>query len=91
MEEVGTTREVMIIVDRAEKSIGQGDELTQFTSALHVPINPEFAPRHLICVDEALDPVVLGNLSLRVVGPTRRNLERLRKKWLEWLEKHENQ
>ncbi|HID87872.1 MAG TPA: hypothetical protein EYP55_10935, partial [Anaerolineae bacterium] len=89
MEDVVASREVMILSDRMDKSIRQGDQLTQFAAALRIPINPEFASHHLICVDEAPGPIVLGNLSLHVVGPTRENLERLRKDWLDWLEKHE--
>jgi hypothetical protein len=87
--DVGTPRGVMIFSDRTGRSIGQGDELTQFAGALRIPINREFAPRCLICVEDAPDPVVLGNLTMHIVGPTRKNLEKLRKKWLKWLEEHE--
>jgi beta-lactamase superfamily II metal-dependent hydrolase len=74
---------------RAGRSIRQGDELTRFAVGLQIPINPGFPPQHLICLDDQPDPLRLGDLTLRVVGPTRSNLERLRRKWLKWLEQNE--
>ncbi len=82
-------RGVMTSSGRVEKTFEQGDELTQIARGLHIPINPEFTAQHLVCVDEAPSTIPLGDLSVRVVGPTRKNLERLRNKWLKWLEAQE--
>jgi beta-lactamase superfamily II metal-dependent hydrolase len=89
MQDPIVPRGVMAFSNRAEKSIGQGDELTQFAHALHIPINPEFTPQRLIWAGEAPNTIGLGGLSLRIIGPTRKNLERLRKKWLKWLAEQE--
>jgi hypothetical protein len=85
MQDALTPRGGMTFSNRAERSIGQGDELTHFADELHIPINLGFTPQRLVCVDEAPDPIPLGDLSLRVVGPTRKNMENLRKTWLKWL------
>lgn len=89
MDEAGGTRSLMPSADKADRSIRQGDELTREVRALDIPINPEFAPRRLITVEDAPEPIRVVNLSLRIVGPTEENLEGLRKEWLEWLEEHE--
>lgn len=90
MEDSGGLRELMVFSDRAEKGIKEGDALTEVVNGLGIPINHRFKPHRLICADDAPAPVVLGTLSLHVVGPTRRNLGKLKKKWLKWLEEHES-
>ena len=82
MRGLGSARGLMRSSDRMERGIGQGDKLTRAAEALAIPINPEFGPGRLICQDEAQDDRVFGNLSLRIVGPTKKNLEKLRKEWL---------
>lgn len=68
--------------------IGEGVALRQAAQALGVAINDGF-PNDLICADDHPAPVVLGDLTLRVVGPTQANLDDLRVKWEQWLEEHE--
>lgn len=68
--------------------IGEGDQVRRAAIALGIPINPGF-PGDLVSVDEAQDAVVLGDLELRIVGPTEKNLEELRNEWLDWLDEHE--
>lgn len=68
--------------------IGQGQRLRILAAQLQVPVNQGFA-NDLICVDDAPAPIQLGELTLRVVGPTRANLEELRREWEEWLDEHE--
>ncbi|MCL4297974.1 MAG: MBL fold metallo-hydrolase [Anaerolineae bacterium] len=89
MQNTPTPRETTTCSTSTERSIGQGDELTQSAEALRIPINPEFTPQGLICVDEAPQAIILGDLSLQVVGPTRQNLAMLQQKWLTWLEQQE--
>ena len=68
--------------------IGEGQRLRLLAAQLEVPVNQGF-PADLICVDDAPAPIQLGGLTLRVVGPTRANLEELRGKWEEWLDDNE--
>jgi len=78
-------------VDRQARSISQGDDLTQLATCLQIPLNPEFATHGLVCVDDAQTAIPLRNLRLSVVGPTQKNLQSLRKKWLNWLKAQEAQ
>ena len=89
MQKAAAPRELRPFSSIKERSIGQGDALTQCANALHLPLNPEFSPQGLVCVDEAPDAIAFGSLRLRVVGPTRKNLETLKKRWLTWLKKQE--
>lgn len=85
----GASRSLMGRTTQTGRSIRQGDELTREANALDIPINPRFAPEYVITVDTVPEPVVLGNLSLQVVGPTADNLDRLRAEWQEWLAEQE--
>ena len=88
-ERAGSSRDIMGRTAVTGRSIRQGDELTREASALEIQVNPRFAPKYLVSVDDVPDAVVLGNLSLQVVGPTSDNLDRLRTEWQEWLEKYD--
>jgi hypothetical protein len=68
--------------------IGEGQRLRILAAQLGLPVNDGFA-QDLICVDDAPAPVQLGTLTLRVVGPTRANLQELRLKWEKWLDDNE--
>lgn len=68
--------------------IGEGHRLRLLAAQLGIPVNDGFA-QDLVCVDDAPAPVQLGTLTLRVVGPTRANLEELRREWEIWLDEHE--
>lgn len=72
----------------AAQGVAEGSALRLAARALRLPINEGF-PGDLVCADDAPGPIVLGNLSLTVVGPTRANLDELRGKWEEWLAAHE--
>jgi beta-lactamase superfamily II metal-dependent hydrolase len=71
--------------------IGEGRQLHLLAGILGIVINPGF-PKGLVLVEEgeaAPNPIKIDNLTLRIIGPTKANLEELRNKWLEWLEKYE--
>jgi len=70
------------------EGISQGHQLRLGALAAGIPIN-EGIPEGLVLLDTLPEPVQLGPLSVRVVGPGRSSLERLKKKWLEWLEENE--
>jgi beta-lactamase superfamily II metal-dependent hydrolase len=75
-----------IFVDQSERSILQGDKLTNYANLLEIPINPGIEPSQPIRVNNPKSALTFGNLTLQVIGPNQRNLERLRKDWLKWLE-----
>jgi beta-lactamase superfamily II metal-dependent hydrolase len=74
----------------ATLGIDEGNALRTKATLLNVPINKSVPNVDLITVDDVKNPIAFGNLKLRVVGPTRANLEKLRKEWMSWLDKHED-
>jgi beta-lactamase superfamily II metal-dependent hydrolase len=68
--------------------VREGHKLRVTAKKLKIPVNKGFA-EDLIVLETAGQPVALGPLSLKVIGPTRANLTALRKEWLAWLEKTE--
>ena len=81
--------EKMMVSDRANRSINQGDRLHAMARGLGIDLNPQFGEERLITVEKSPQAVELGNLNLHIVGPTQKNLKRLRKKWLKWLKDQE--
>jgi glyoxylase-like metal-dependent hydrolase (beta-lactamase superfamily II) len=71
----------------ALQGIGEGRQLRRDAMLLGIPINDGF-PDDLVTVDTAPETIPLGDLTLRVVGPTLSNLEELQEEWEEWLEEH---
>jgi hypothetical protein len=69
--------------------LSEGNRLRLYAKKLKVPLNKGFK-KDLIVVESAGAPVKLGPLRLTVVGPTKANLEALRREWLEWLAKTEH-
>lgn len=68
-------------------SIAQGHQLRVDAQGLGFPRNPEFGEK-LILADQGQRPVDIGQgLKFTVVGPTKKELEALRKKHNEWLKK----
>lgn len=67
--------------------IGEGNRLRVMATQLAIPLNKGF-PTKLICVDDAPTDKVFGNLSLRIVGPTRANLDELRQEWEHWIDEN---
>jgi len=88
LSNAGAVRNRMTSAGMAVQGIGEGDEIRRAATVLGIPINTGF-PNDLVSVDEAPAPIVIGGITLRIVGPTAKNLEELRKKWLEWLDRYE--
>lgn len=84
------SRAVLATAERAFQGIAEGNRLRTIALQLGTAINDGF-PGRLIRVDDAPGPIVLGDLTLRVVGPTQKNVDELRTKWLEWLDEHEDE
>jgi hypothetical protein len=62
----------MQVASEASHGIGEENGLRLAALAMQVPINPGF-PNDLIVVDTAGAPRTIGNLQLRIVGPTKAN------------------
>jgi len=85
----GSAGHVMSICGAQVEGIGEGNSIRIGANALGIPINPGFN-NNLICVEDASQSRDFGELSLRIIGPTKDNLEDLRVKWLNWLDKYED-
>jgi ribonuclease BN (tRNA processing enzyme) len=67
------------------KGFQQGTDLTNLAKFLKIPINPEFDKT--ILVNDKIKSIKLKDLSIHILGPTKKNLEQLRKEWKKWLGK----
>ena len=67
------------------KGFQQGGDLTLLAKTLKIPINPNFSKE--IVVSNNIRSVRLNNISLNLIGPTKKNLEKLRKEWTNWVKK----
>lgn len=72
------------------QGISEGNQLRLAAATLGIPLNPDFNGR-IITLDAAPLPIGLDNLQMRIVGPTAKSLEKLKKEWLHWLDTHEDQ
>ena len=85
------TRTVFKTRSRAQmtvRGIREGHDLYQYAHELGIEINPQFNNDTIIVTNKPKE-LKFGNLKFLVIGPTRKNLEDLRKQWLDWLDKHE--
>jgi len=64
--------------------VKEGHRLRLLARKLSIPVNKGFAD-DLVLVETAVEPISLGKLKLRVVGPNQANLDALRADWLAWL------
>ncbi len=71
----------------ALKGVGEGRDLRKLAQSLHIPINPQFGG-DLIVSSDTKKPVKVGNMKITILGPTQKNLVKLRKIWDDWLKKH---
>lgn len=70
----------------ALKGVGEGRDLRKLAQSLHIPINPQFGG--LIIAGDKSKNIKLGNMKFHILGPTQKNLDKLRKVWDDWLRKH---
>jgi ribonuclease BN (tRNA processing enzyme) len=71
----------------ALKGISEGRDLTNLAQNLNIPINSQL--RGELIVTKKDDKVIkLQNLRFYILGPTQKNLEKLRKIWDSWVESH---
>jgi hypothetical protein len=67
------------------KGYQQATDLTALAKLLKVPINPEF--HKLVLVEDTTKIIKFKDITFRVLGPTKKNLDRLREEWKDWLKK----
>jgi hypothetical protein len=78
----------MTATDMTIQGVGEGERLLSFATQLNIPVNPGF-PGSVILVDNTPNSQRFDNLSLRVVGPSLVDLNKLKKEWLAWLDENE--
>jgi beta-lactamase superfamily II metal-dependent hydrolase len=71
------------------KGFQQGADLTRLAKILKIPVNPDFDK--IIAVNDKVRSLRLNNISIQLLGPTRRNVNNLQKKWKKWLEMKKTQ
>jgi beta-lactamase superfamily II metal-dependent hydrolase len=89
LDRAGSARAAMSRSDKTSRDIAQGDELTRSADNLGLHPNERFGGERIITVEGTAQPIHLGNLSLRILGPTQPSLEELRDDWMEWLAEQE--
>ena len=67
-----------LLLEPADRSLTQGDNLTRRAARLGIGINPQFgaAPGGKICADYLPAPMETNGLTLTIAGPSQANLER---------------
>lgn len=68
--------------------VNAGSKLRGLATSLDVSVNPAFG-KNPVRLETQEAPFQSENLTLTVVGPTERNLARLKKDWEKWLDKNE--
>jgi len=68
--------------------VADGRQLRIQAQQLGVTINDGF-PANIVCTDDAPASISFDNLTLKIVGPSRANLNELKNEWEDWLDNHE--
>ena len=67
------------------KGFQQGTDLTKFAKSLKIPINAGFDK--IIVVNDKIRSVRLDDINLHLLGPTKKNIDKLEKEWIDWFRK----
>jgi ribonuclease BN (tRNA processing enzyme) len=67
------------------KGFQQATDLTSLAKTLKIPINLDFDK--LVLVENKPKIIKFSNISFRILGPTKKNLEKLRQEWKNWINK----
>ena len=67
------------------KGFRQATDLSSLANSLKIPINPEFDK--LILEENNLKIIKFNDIVFHILGPSQRNLDKLRKEWREWRDK----
>ena len=74
----------------AVNGIREGSRVMARAAHLKLPVNKE-APGGFFLAEKTNTVIRRQNLEITVAGPTRNNLEKLRKEWEEWIQKNERE
>lgn len=77
-----------IIESLVMKGFQQGTDLTKLAKILKIPINPGFDGVIVVC--DSMKSVGLNDINLYLLGPTKKNIDKLRKEWNDWFSKRQN-
>lgn len=72
-----------IVATEGEKGFREGDALQELAGFLKVPIN--FGNGKALVQDDWKEDVAIGQVRIKLLGPSSVNLKRLERKWREWL------
>ncbi|HKQ21795.1 MAG TPA: hypothetical protein VJS91_07130, partial [Nitrososphaeraceae archaeon] len=67
------------------KGFQQGTDLTNLAKLLKIPINPDFDK--LIVINDKIKLVHLNDITLHLLGPIKKNVDKLQKEWKKWSKK----
>jgi beta-lactamase superfamily II metal-dependent hydrolase len=67
------------------KGFQQATDLTSLARSLKIPINPDFDK--LVSVKKLPKIIKFKDITFSILGPTQKNLDKLRKEWQDWLNK----
>lgn len=69
------------------KAVGEGIDLGDLAKKLSIPINTQFKDG-IAAADKNTPSIKIGGATLQMLGPSQKNVERLRKLWNDWVAKH---
>ena len=87
-EEPKTLLENFLLIEKKSlvmKGFQQGTELAKLAKLLKISINPDFDK--LIVVNDKIRSINLNDITLHLLGPTKNNVDKLRKEWKKWFKK----
>jgi metal-dependent hydrolase (beta-lactamase superfamily II) len=64
------------------KGFQEGSDLAKFAKLLKIPLNPEFDK--LIVINDKIISIHLGDITLHILGPLKKNVDKLQKEWKKW-------
>jgi beta-lactamase superfamily II metal-dependent hydrolase len=71
-----------IVTSIIMKGFQQGTDLALLAKSLKIRINPGF--KNLIAVNDAVKLFHLKNITFHLLGPTKKNLDKLKEEWKDW-------
>jgi beta-lactamase superfamily II metal-dependent hydrolase len=85
----GAARQALTETASTIKAIREGNQLRIKAMQLNIPTNKEF-PDNIAIADDAPPNIEIGEIKANIIGPTRKGLDNLKRKWLSWLDNYEN-
>jgi beta-lactamase superfamily II metal-dependent hydrolase len=70
------------------RGMAEGEKTLRLVQSLEIPLNQGFTKDIILCEDSP-NPFILDDLKLWIVGPNEKNLEKLKKEWLDWIKSHD--